>query len=333
MKKILVILIVAVLCFGTVFAQAATEEAGTKTLKLGTTGATTGVLYKAAVWFADKVSEVSGGKLTVEVVGAGALGTTAQHYAQLREGSLDIFITAFDTGTTLQGGEDFAACVCPYIFRDAAHFAAFQESDVLKAMLEKVEGPNGIKYLGGMGNDFPRCLSATKPITKVDDVVNLKIRVPETAAMMKVWEAWGANPMIIASKETYTALQSGMCDAQENSLQTAYNNGWLEVAKYFMPIEYVQQGNVLYMSAKTVEKLSAQEMAWVDEARKQANAEFNAWMQESYNALVETAKAAGVVFVDVDKQSFMDKAAVAAKEMDGVLWSAGLYDKIAAIGK
>ena len=55
-------------------------------------------------------------------------------------------------------------------------------------------------------------------------------------------------------------------------------------------------------------------------------------MQESYNALVETAKAAGVVFVDVDKQSFIDKAAIAAKEMDGVLWSAGLYDKIAAIG-
>lgn len=331
MKKVLVVLLVAVLAF-TAFAQGANEESTVKTLKLGTTGATTGVLYKAACQFADEVANVSGGKLTVEVVGAGALGTTGQHYAQLREGSLDIFITALDTGTTMQGGDDFAVAVVPYLFRDADHFAKFLESDVLKGMMAKVEGPNGIKYLGPMGNDFARCLGATKPIYKVEDVKNLKIRVPETKAMMMVWEAWGANPMILASKETYTALQSGMCDAQENSLQTAYNNGWTEVAKYFMPIEYVQQGNILYMSAKTYEGLSAQEIKWIDDARAKAHKDFNDWMQASYNDLVKTATEAGVVFVnDVDISGFRKKAEEVARANDGVMWTKGLYDKIAAI--
>ncbi len=335
MKRIIAMIVVLSIVVGVLMAGGTTESSadGVISLKMGTTGATTGVLYKAAVEYAEKVAEVSGGKIKIEVIGAGALGTTAQHYAQLREGSLDIFITALDTGTTMKGGEDFAVCVVPYLFRDSKHYADFLESDVLKEMMAKVEPENGVKYLGPMGNDFPRCLSATFPIYSIEDVNNLKVRVPETKSMMMVWEAWGANPMVIASKETYTALQSGMCDAQENSLQTAFNNGWLEVAKYFMPIDYVQQGNILYMSALTYDKLTDQQKAWLEEGRELAHVEFNNWMQDSYADLVETAKDQGVIFIDdVDVSGFIAKAAEVAKELDGVMWTKGLYDKIAAIG-
>ena len=335
MKKLVTLVLVFIAVIGILFAGGSSESSadGVLKLKMGTTGATTGVLYKAAMDYAAKVAEVSSGKISIEVIGSGALGTTAQHYAQLREGSLDIFITALDTGTTLKGGDDFAVCVMPYLFRDSQHYSDFVESEVLHEMMAKVESENGIKYLGPMGNDFARCLSARFPVHSIADVNNLKVRVPETKSMMMVWEAWGANPMIIASKETYTALQSGMCDAQENSLQTAFNNGWLEVAPYFMPIEYVQQGNILYMSTITYDKLTDQQKAWLEEGRASAHVEFNKWMQDSYASLVETAKEEGVIFVDdVDIEGFKTKAIEVAKELDGVMWTKGLYDKIAAIG-
>lgn len=310
--------------------QEKTSEAPSEkiTLKLGTTGATTGSIYKASTYFADAVAEVSGSALEIEVIGAGSLGTTAQHYAQLREGSLDIFITALDTGTTMQGGEDFAVCVVPYLFKDREHFAKFMESDVLQQMMDAVSGPNNIHYLGAMGFNLPRGLGCKFPVHSVEDVANLKIRVPETASMMTVWKAWGANPQIIASKELYTALEGGMVDAQENDLMTSFNNGWMEIAKYYMELEYIQQGNILYVSQDTWNRLSDQQKAWLEEGRIKAHEIFNHEMEGLYDTVKNEALESGVEFIDCDTQGFRQKAAQAAEEMDGDLWSDGLYQKI-----
>ena len=307
------------------------EEAATVTLKLGTTGAVTGSIYQAAVYFAEEVEKASEGKLKIEVIGAGSLGTTAQHYAQLREGSLDIFITALDTGTTMKGGEDFAVCVAPYIFKDQAHFAKFLESDILNEMMDKVSDENKVHYMGAMGFNFPRGLSCTYPVYSVADVDNLKIRVPETAAMMRVWEAWGANPQIIASKDLYTALESKMVDAQENDLKTSVNNSWLEVTTYYMELEYIQQGNILYASSVTWDKLSDEQKGWLEAGRAAAHERFNNDLSVEYEGLKKQAIEDGVTFIDADIQSFRDAAAVVAAQMDGELWSAGLYEKIAAL--
>ena len=312
-------------------AEAEATEVEPITLKLGTTGAVTGSISQAAVYYSEEVEKASGGKLKIEVIGAGSLGTTAQHYAQLREGSLDIFITALDTGTTMAGGEDFAVCVVPYIFKDQAHFAKFLESDILKGMMDKVSEQNKVHYLGAMGFNFPRGLSCTYPVYSVEDVDNLKIRVPETAAMMRVWEAWGANPQIIASKDLYTSLESKMVDAQENDLKTSVKNSWLEVTTYYMELEYIQQGNILYMASSTWDKLTDEQKGWLEAGRIAAHDRFNADLSIEYESLKEEAIKNGVTFVDADIQSFRDAAAVVAAEMDGELWSAGLYEQIAAL--
>ncbi len=310
-----------------------TGSVETVNLKLGTTGpAPSDDVYVASVYFADAVKEVSNGAMTVEVIGSGALGTTAQHYAQLREGSLDIFTTALDTGTTMVGGEDFAVTVVPYLFKDRDHYAKFLESDVLNEMMDAVAETNNIHYLGPMGFRFPRGLNCTFPVHSVDDVKNLKIRVPDTASMMRVWEAWGANPQVISSSELYTALQGKLVDAQDNDLQTSYNNSWMEVAKYYMELEYIQQSCILYVSGSTWNKLSEQQQQWLMEAQRQAHEKYNADHENAYEELKAKAVADGAQIVeDVDIQSFRDAAAAAAKQMDGELWTAGLYDRIVAL--
>ncbi len=302
------------------------------TLKLGTTGpAPSDDVYIASTYFADAVQEVSNGAMTIEVIANGALGNTAQHYAQLREGSLDIFTTALDTGTTMIGGEDFAVAVVPYLFKDRDHYAKFLESDVLDEMMSSVSEANNVHYLGPIGFRFPRGLSCTFPVTSVEDIKNLKIRVPDTASMMKIWEAWGANPQVISASELYTALQGGMVDAQDNDLQTSFNNGWLEVTKNYMEIEYIQQSCILYVSGSTWEKLTDEQKSWLEEGEKLGHERYNTDHANAYAEMKEKAIAEGVEFPEVDVESFRTAANEAAKALDGELWTAGLYDKIAAL--
>ncbi len=309
------------------------EEVEAIQLKLGTTGPAPGDdVYVASTYFADAIEEVSGGKITVEVIGSGALGTTAQHYAQLKEGSLDFFTTAFDTATTMVGGEDFAVVACPYLFRDIDHYQAFLDSDLLKEMLAPVEEANNVVYLGPLGFRLPRGLNCTFPIHSVSDVANLKIRTPDTASTLKVWEAMGANPMIISASDLYTSLQSGICDAQENDYKTSYNNGWMEAAHYYMELDYIQQGNVLYISNSTWSTLNDQQKEWIKEALAKAHKSFNDDADKALVEMKDKIAADGYEFVeDVDIQSFRDKAAEAVETLDGSLWSAGLVEKIKAI--
>lgn len=312
---------------------AVSEEMETIQLKLGTTGpAPADDVYVASVHFADAVEEVSGGKIMVEVIGSGALGTTAQHYAQLKEGSLDFFTTAFDTATTMVGGDDFSVVACPYLFRDIEHYQAFLDSDLLAEMLTPVEEANNVVYLGPLGYRLPRGLNCTFPVHNVDDVVNLKIRTPDTASTLRVWEAMGANPMIISASELYTSLQSGICDAQENDYKTSYNNGWMEAANYYMELDYIQQGNVLFASDSTWSTLNDQQKEWIEEGLRKAHESFNAEAEQEIADLKGKIAEDGYEFVeDVDIQSFRDKADEAIEELDGTLWSDGLVEKIRAI--
>lgn len=314
-------------------AASANEEVEAIQLKLGTTGpAPADDVYVASTYFADAVEEISGGKITVEVIGSGALGTTAQHYAQLKEGSLDFFTTAFDTATTMVGGDDFAVVACPYLFRDIDHYQAFLDSDLLGEMLAPVEEANKVVYLGPLGFRLPRGLNCTFPIHNVSEVANLKIRTPDTASTLRVWEAMGANPMIISASELYTSLQSGICDAQENDYKTSYNNGWMEAAHYYMELDYIQQGNVLYISDSTWNTLNDQQKGWVQDALKTAHESFNADTEKALADMKDKIVADGYEFVtDIDIQGFRDKAAEAVETLDGSLWSEGLVEKIQAI--
>ncbi len=301
-------------------------------LKIGTTASANGMPSRAAYFFQKRVEELSGGKITCEVNIAGTLGNTAQHYAQMKNGSLDIFVTAYDTFNVLENGKDFAICVVPYVFDDIDHLMKWTESDLYDEMIGKVEGTNGIKVLGPVGKLMPRGLSTTKvPVVSVADVENLKIRCPETQSMTEVWKAWGANPVIISAGELYTSLDSGICDGQENDVITTYNGAYYEIQPYYSELNYVQQAAVMVSSAKTWDKLTDEQKAWVEQAVKETLDGFSEELVGEYEAAKKSMEEGGVTFADVDIEDFRNTAAEAVKKMDGELFSAGLYEKIRAL--
>ena len=83
--------------------------------------------------------------------------------------------------------------------------------------------------LGTWDNGFRHMTNSKRPITKVEDVKGLKMRVPDSPAYTALPRACGANPTPIAFAEVYLALQNGTVDAQENPLPTIEAKKFYEV--------------------------------------------------------------------------------------------------------
>lgn len=302
----------------------------TVTLKIGTTAPPTTLVSQSAAMFGEKLAELSGGAMSIDLVTSGALGTTAQHYAQLEQGDLDIFVTAFDTETVMKDSKDFSIFVVPYAFDDCAHLRAFLETDRFAEMLGKVETANSVKYIGLVGDMLPRCLSTTNtPVHTPADLKNMKIRTPESTAIVKVWSAWGASPIQTPGSEIYSSLESGLIDGQDNDVVGSTSTPLYEVQSYYMEINYIQQANVMWMSQKTWDKLTEEQRGWVEQAIAQTDAEFSTDLFDvQYEASKALMEENNVTFVDIDLDAFKASAADVVAQLDGDLFSAGLYDYI-----
>lgn len=300
----------------------------------GCTYNTTSSSYRYCEEFASQLAEISGGMMTINWNPASTLGNTTQHYAMLKEGTLDLFSTAFDTASTLQNAEDFNALVIPYIFHDQTHYEKFMASDVFRSMLEKVEEPNNIRFMGNICTNWPRQLSTTnKAIVEPEDLKGLKIRTPESTSIVEVWQAWGANPIQVSTSELYAALENGMADGQDNNVVSLYNNSYYEVQNYLMELDYIQQANVIWMSGNTYAKLNDTQKEWWEQAVAAAWKINTDSAYEEHDICLQAVKDAGIEVVDFDKEAFKARAEEVAHQLEGSLFREGLYDEIRALAE
>lgn len=283
----------------------------------------------ASITLNEKLMELSGGTMGFELVMGGVYGSTVQHFAQLKAGTLDAFISGFDVATNLSDTEDFNAVAMPFVFDDDAHMDAFMKSDLWKEMVEKMRKANGILIAGLYSHQCPRILTCRYEVIHPEDVKGMKIRVPESQVQIKVWTAAGANPMQIAATEMYSALDTGVADAQDNDMVGSGSLRMFEVTPYYTEIDYIRQCLMVYMSEITWNKMSEQERAWWDEALAAACEAGSSAYTAKYDAAKQTVVENGGTIVEFDydewKTFFTN---IVLEQFDGKLFREGLYTEI-----
>ena len=86
--------------------------------------------------------------------------------------------------------------------------------------------------MGMAENGFRQLTNSVRPVHSVEDMKNLKLRVAGSNLLMKCYELWGADATNMNWSETYTALQQGTVDGQENPLANIWEVKMFEVQKY-----------------------------------------------------------------------------------------------------
>lgn len=266
------------------------------------------VLLESAHYFADKVSELSNGRIEIAIYPSGQLGDDNEVYQALQMGAVDLYRGNASSLTDF-GNPKISALALPYIFRDREHFWAVCTSqvgqDILDDLQESGTGMVGLFYMDEGARNF---FTVKEPVTTIDDIKGLKIRVQSSQLMLDTISALGANPTPIDYAELYTALQTGVVDGAENPPASYYANKFYEVAPYYVLDGHTYSPSVVLVSEITWNRLSPVDKQILIEAGKLTERFNKNAIEEADQKAYENLRNEGVIITELEDQEVWEAA-------------------------
>lgn len=209
------------------------------------------VSHKAALRFADEVDKKTNGKVKITVFPNQELGNNQKMLELSTLGEIDILLTPTAKMSAVVPSMQYADL--PFLFptrEDAYALLDGKVGEMLLKDLNKIDLLGVTFWEGGFKN-----FTANKPLTKIEDFKDLKMRVMQSRAIMEQFYALKAKPIIIDFQETKQALTDGVIDAQETPLSGTVGMELYKVQSDFTLSEHGYLAHVLSVSIKSLSKL------------------------------------------------------------------------------
>lgn len=220
-----------------------------------------------------------------------------------------------------------------YLFRDANHLNAFFASDMGGQMKKLVEDQLKVKILGPVFFGTRHVgLRGKKKINTPADLAGVKLRMPPGDAWQLLGRSLGANPTPLAYAETYTGLQTGTVDGQDNPLPNVQNMKFNEVMGQIVLTSHLVGFDLLTLNLKTWQAMSPEKQRAFQAAADKAIAWSTAEHQKREAELAEGFRRGGLDVYAPNLNAFRENAQkiyLASDEAKN--WPAGLIDKINAM--
>ena len=262
------------------------------------------IVGQVATVFKQKVEELSGGEITIDVQAGGVLGTEAQILDGILGGgdTVDIMrISAFALSS--YGCQKAMLLSIPYTFVSREHFWKFANSDLAAEFLAE---PNQIGLpLRGIcyGEEGFRHFFFKDPVTGLKDLKGKKIRVSEDPVMTGMVRNLGASPTVVNFTELYSALQTGVTDAAEQPIANYRSNAFQEVAPYLLLDGHTLGAIQIIVADTGWNKLNDQQRAWIMEAGKFTQQENAKISQAAEDKVLEELKAGGTHVIEIENKA------------------------------
>ena len=85
---------------------------------------------------------------------------------------------------------------------------------------------------GVLENGFRHIVSIDRPVTRAEDLIGYRMRIPAGRIFEDFFRSLGAVPVVVNIRELYTALAERRVDGQENPLVVTEVNRLYEVCRY-----------------------------------------------------------------------------------------------------
>ena len=219
--------------------------------------------------FADKVKELSGGKIQIDILSDAQLGSETSMIEGMKLGTIDCaIISNFSYSTSIP---EFAVFDMPYLFMDEAQAHAVMDDEAITGdLIQKLYDDYDVKILAYGEGGFRSVIDTVKPVNTTADLSAMKIRVPGNETYLATFTALGANPVSMASSECYTGLQQGTTDGLEQPIGPMYSYKSYEVCKYISLTEHLYNPISLTVSRSLWESLGEEEQGWLRQAAEYA---------------------------------------------------------------
>lgn len=241
--------------------------------------------------FAEIVEAKSGGKLKVQVFPGGALGSDQANVSALQGGTLEM--ASMNSGIFASLVKDFAIYDFPFLFANPAEADAVVDGPFGKNLHAKLE-EKGLVGLGYYELGFRHITNSKRPITKVEDIAGLKLRVIPNPINIDWVSALGANPTPLPFPELYAALEQKAVDGQENPVATINGAKLYEVQKHLALTYHQYNPQSIVVSKKFWDGLSADEKKIVQDAVNESIKYQREQSRALAGSLLETLKKNGM---------------------------------------
>ncbi len=279
---------------------------GAKVMRIGHEMSTETPEHIALVRFAELVEQKTGGQVVVKLFPMNQLGSFFTQLQNLKDGLQEGHVN----------GLGFPGHLIPEYFIFNTSFALRDFDEAARAIngpvgmeiRERLIKEHGIRLISvGDWRRGARQILSKKPIRSVADVQGLKIRVPETPSFLASFEAVGASPTPVAFGEVYLALQQGVVEAMECPLDLIYGQKFYECAKYIALTSHLPELCAMGINEKFYQSLTKEQQQAIEEAALEAGKYNRELVEANAASYMEKMKQAGITFIDVDKDAFMEK--------------------------
>jgi TRAP-type transport system periplasmic protein len=287
----------------------ATDSNGTLSIKLAHVTNDQSAIHKGSIKFKELVEKESDGKMKVEVIPGGQLGSEKDLVESTKLGSVDITIPS---AAVLSNFVPKAAVLTlPYVIKGSNEQEKYES-------LKKLSGSNVFKEIEKESADagltlFPDAVwwvgdrhvtTQDKPIKTLDDIKGLKIRTPDAAAHTEPFKAMGANVTPMNISEVYYSLKTGTIEAQENSINQIYTNKFHEVQKYVNLTGHMTQNELPVINKKWFEGLTKDQQSIIEKAMFDAGVYMSELQLKQNESELEILIESGMEVVETDLEDF-----------------------------
>ncbi len=220
---------------------------------------------RAAKFFAEQVEKASGGKMKVRAIGAAALGPDVQMQQALIGGAQEMMVGS--TATLVGITKEMALWDTPFLFNNAKEADTLLDGPIGTKVMDKLQD-KGLVGLAYWENGFRNLTNSKRPVTKMEDLDGIKLRVMQNNVYLDSFKSLGANAIPLPFSELFSALETRTVDGQENPYNTILSSKFYEVQKYLTVSNHVYSPWIVLVSKKWWDGLSKDEQKILSDAAK-----------------------------------------------------------------
>ena len=248
--------------------------------------------------FAELVSERTDGRIKILVKHDAELGSEMQVIQQMQYGGI-----AFARISLSQLAEyipEMNVLQMPYLYSGPEHMWRVLDGEIGDEFLLKTREHDlvGLSWYDAGARNF----YSTSPISCLEDIKGMNIRVQESDMMADMVSALGANPSKIVYSEVYSAIEQGIVDGAENNWPSYEAMRHYIVARYYTIDEHTRVPELQICSKAVWDKLDENDRKIIEEcARESALYERTLWAEREKSSR-EVAEKSGITVIELSPE-------------------------------
>lgn len=192
-------------------------------------------MFKVGERVKDNIEARSNGKYSVTLLGT-EVGGERDHLEGVSFG--EYVITLGGSMPMTLYAPEFSAADLPFVYTSSEQARTVYTGELGELLNESLVAKGNMRLVGLSARN-PRNLTSKFAVRSPDDVQGVRLRVPEIAPWLQIWEQIGALPSPIAWPEVYTSLQTGVIEMQENPVDLIQAGKLYEVQDHINKTEHV----------------------------------------------------------------------------------------------